>query len=83
MSDNIYIWEAGNGNVGHGSMTLHDGTHISWWPVVDKEKSTAKKNMVGLFLWIFFAANCLQSTKYFLINRKLYAHRLFLLLIVD
>ena len=39
--------EAGNGNVGHGSMTLHDGTHISWWPAVDKDKSTAKKHMVG------------------------------------
>jgi len=47
MSDKIYIWEAGNGNVGHGSMTLHDGTHISWWPAVDKNKSTAKRHMVG------------------------------------
>jgi ABC-type polysaccharide/polyol phosphate export permease len=77
MSDKIYIWEAGNGNVGHGSMTLHDGTHISWWPAVDKTKSSMKKHMVGLFLWMFFSANCLQSTKYFLINRKLYAHRYF------
>ena len=47
MSDIIYIWEETKENVGHGSMTLHDGTHISWWPAVDKRTSTAKKHMVG------------------------------------
>ena len=48
MSDKIYIWEAGNGNVGHGSMTLHDGTHISWWPKDDKSKSSAKSHMTSV-----------------------------------
>ena len=45
MSDTIYIWEAGIGIVGHGSMTLHDGTHISWWPKDDKLKSSARIHM--------------------------------------
>ena len=39
---------AGNGNVGHGSMTLSDGTHISWWPKEDKQK-TSKQNWVCTF----------------------------------
>ena len=47
MSDKIYIWEAGKGYVGHGAMTLHDGTHISWWPAEDKSETTAMKYMVG------------------------------------
>ena len=39
-----------------------------------KEHLPRKNIWLVLFLCIFFAANCLQSTKYFLINRKLYAH---------
>ena len=45
MSDKIYIWEIGSGNIGHGSMTLHDGTHISWWPKDEKSKSSATIDM--------------------------------------
>ena len=48
MTDKIYIWEAGNGNVGHGSMTLSDGTHISWWPKDDKSKSSMKMHMTSV-----------------------------------
>ena len=47
MSDEIYIWETGQGNVGHGSMTLHDGTHISWWPKVDKSKLSVKYHVAS------------------------------------
>lgn len=54
MSDKIYIWEGGNGNVGHGSMTLHDGTHISWWPKDDKSKASAKRHMVGFIFNIVY-----------------------------
>jgi heme/copper-type cytochrome/quinol oxidase subunit 4 len=64
MSDKIYIWEAGNGNVGHGSMTLHDGTHISWWPKDDKSKSSAKSHMVGFILSIAYFLFGKLSTKY-------------------
>ena len=72
MSDKIYIWEAGNGIVGHGSMTLHDGTHISWWPKDDTSKSSATIHKVGFILSI---AYFLFFTKYkiFHINRTLYA----------
>jgi hypothetical protein len=28
----LYYWEAADGNWGHISLTLSDGTHISWWP---------------------------------------------------
>ena len=55
MSDNIYIWEARNGNVGHGSMTLHDGTHISWWPAVGKKISSMTNYLVG---FIFMDVLC-------------------------
>jgi hypothetical protein len=54
MSDNIYIWKSGNGNIGHGSMTLHDGTHISWWPKDQKSKSSAKSLLVGFILSIAY-----------------------------
>ena len=72
MSDKIYIWEGGNGNVGHGSMTLHDGTHISWWLKDDTSKSSATIHKVGFILSI---AYFLFFTKYkiFHINRTLYA----------
>ncbi|VDI53153.1 Hypothetical predicted protein [Mytilus galloprovincialis] len=43
MGVKIYIWAEGGGNVGHGSMTLSDGTHISWWPKEDKAKSANQR----------------------------------------
>lgn len=58
MTEKIYIWEAGNGNVGHGSMTLSDGTHISWWPKDDKSKSSMKMHMVcTFFVNIYFISH--------------------------
>ena len=54
MWDNIYIWEGGNGNVAHASMTLYGGTHISWWPKEDKSKSPARHLMVGFILIIAY-----------------------------
>ena len=33
MSVTVYIWEfRGMEAVGHASMSLSDGTYISWWP---------------------------------------------------
>jgi hypothetical protein len=53
MSDIIYIWKSENLNVGHSSMTLNDGTHISWWP---KEGKTLNSigSKVGFILNIAY-----------------------------
>jgi hypothetical protein len=54
MSVNIYIWEGGNGNVAHASMTLNGGTHISWWSREAKSNSPARHLMVGFILNIAY-----------------------------
>ena len=42
----IYIWDQAGGNVGHASIKLGNGTHISWWPKDDKNKTSMKRNPV-------------------------------------
>ncbi|KAK3582636.1 hypothetical protein CHS0354_001681 [Potamilus streckersoni] len=32
MPIKFYVWLPHGDNIGHSSMTLSDGTHISWWP---------------------------------------------------
>ena len=40
MPVTVYIWDShGMEAVGHASMSLSDGTHISWWPQGEDRKS--------------------------------------------
>ncbi|KAL3854998.1 hypothetical protein ACJMK2_014230, partial [Sinanodonta woodiana] len=41
MPIKVYVWFPHSDNVGHSSMTLSDGTHISWWP---SNKNVKKKS---------------------------------------
>ena len=47
MSEQIFIWEGGNENVAHASMTLNGGTHISWWSREAKSNSPARHLMIS------------------------------------
>jgi hypothetical protein len=58
MQDIIYIWKSEGQNIGHGSMTLHDGTHISWWPKEEKMFESMRMNQVG----------CILNIAYFLVG---------------
>lgn len=49
MSVTVYIWLPHNGNVGHASMELPDGTYISWWPE-GKDSAKGKKDK-GILNW--------------------------------
>ena len=46
MSEQIFIWEGGNENVAHASMTLNGGTHISWWSTEAKSKYPRRHLMI-------------------------------------
>ena len=44
MPVTVYIWEfRGKEAVGHASMSLSDGTHISWWPQCNEGDKYNKK----------------------------------------
>ncbi|KAL3855676.1 hypothetical protein ACJMK2_014895 [Sinanodonta woodiana] len=47
MPIKVYVWLPHGDNVGHSSMTLSDGTHISWWPS-DKE-AKKKSNLKSIY----------------------------------
>ena len=48
MSEQIFIWEDGNENFAHASMTLNGGTHISWWSREAKSNSPARHLMISV-----------------------------------
>lgn len=47
MTVKVYIWEKqkDQGTVGHASMSLSDGTHISWWPKDEISKDKTGKQL--------------------------------------
>ncbi|KAL3855326.1 hypothetical protein ACJMK2_014542 [Sinanodonta woodiana] len=47
MPIQVYIWLPQGDNVGHSSMTLSDGTHISWWP--SNKNFKKKSNIASIF----------------------------------
>lgn len=49
MTVNVYIWEKrkDQGSVGHVSMSLSDGTHISWWPEDQLSKGKSGKQLTS------------------------------------
>lgn len=51
MVVSVYVWLPKDGNVGHGSLGLSDGTYISWWPAGDKNKTSVT------FHWVTFHLN--------------------------
>ena len=47
MTVTVYVWLPRRGQVGHASMTLENGTHISLWPGEDKTGKKKKRKKVN------------------------------------
>ena len=43
----VYVWLPQDGQVGHASLELTNGTHISWWPDAEKRKKIPFKTKKG------------------------------------
>ncbi|KAK3611768.1 hypothetical protein CHS0354_014119 [Potamilus streckersoni] len=63
MPTRVHIWDLRDDSFGHASMTLSDGTHISWWPSSgNKARETGQSGFLSSLALIFLTtARCSNS----------------------